>query len=296
MIKEKVKALPHKPGCYLMKNINNEIIYVGKAKDLKNRVTTYFNGKQSGKTAIMVKNIADFDYIITSTEIESLVLELNLIKKYQPKYNILYRDDKTYPYIGITNEKIPRVKLYRSLYKQKENILLYGPYPNVMAARNIVELINRLYPLPKWRIMPKKKCLYYHLGQCLGYCEEDVEQSVINNFVYEIKHFLAGDQKIIKERVQRELDFYNESLAYEKASELIKYFEAMKIIFDKQNVELKQIIDADVIGYYVQDQIMVINFIFIRHGKIINVNSHLLQIIDDSEEEYFFKYFFFILS
>ena len=142
MLLEKAKSLPNKPGCYLMKNSDGIIIYIGKAKSLRARVTSYFKGKHSGKTAIMINQIADFDYILTDTEVESLVLELNLIKKYEPKYNILFKDDKTYPYIAITNDKIPRVKVYRTLYKQKSDQELFGPYPSVAVAKNIARLIG----------------------------------------------------------------------------------------------------------------------------------------------------------
>lgn len=286
MIEEKLKKLPTTPGCYLMKDSVGIIIYVGKAKNLKRRVTSYFKGKHANKTAILIKNIADFDYIVTSTEVESLVLELNLIKKYNPKYNVLYKDDKTYPYIGITNEKIPRIKIYRSLFKQKENITLYGPYPNVSAARNIVELLNKLYPLPKCKTFPKKKCLYYHLNQCLGYCTEIVDMDLVSSYVKEIKQFLAGDFKSLKSRLLNEINILNKSLAFEQAMELKKYLEAIDIIFGEQKVEIKQIIDVDIIGTYIEKDYMVINILFLRYGKLINTQSFIYSILEDKDEEY----------
>lgn len=294
MIEEKLKKLPTAPGCYLMKDSNGIVIYVGKAKNLKRRVTSYFIGKHENKTAILIKNIADFDYIVTSTEIESLILELNLIKKHEPKYNVLYKDDKTYPYIGITNDAVPRIKIYRSLYKEKENITLYGPYPNVMAARNIVELLNKLYPLPKCKTYPKKKCLYYHLNQCLGYCTENIDVEVINGYLKEVKQFLMGDFKLVKKRLLNKISFLNKSLAYEQAMDLKKYLDAIDIVFGEQKVEIKQIIDADIIGTYTEKNYMIVNILFLRYGKLINTKNFIIPILESANEElvrFLFNYY-----
>lgn len=169
-IKEKLSLLPMLPGCYLMKNKDGNIIYVGKAKKLKNRVNSYFRGTHTGKTAKLVSEIVDFEYITVNTEMESLILENNLIKKYNPKYNILLKDDKTYPYIELTDDKVPRLKIVRVLTRNKNQKHLYGPYPNVTAARNVVNLLNRMYPIRKCNTYQDKPCLYYHIAQCLGYC------------------------------------------------------------------------------------------------------------------------------
>ena len=163
-----------------MKNKDGNIIYVGKAKKLKNRVSSYFRGTHTGKTAKLVDEITDFEYITVNSEVESLILENNLIKKYNPKYNILLKDDKTYPYIELTNEKVPRLKVIRTLTRKKDNKYLYGPYPNVTAARNVVNLLNRMYPIRKCNVYEDKPCLYYHIGQCLGYCFYDIEEDKIN--------------------------------------------------------------------------------------------------------------------
>ncbi len=163
MIKEKLDLLPHAPGCYLMRDIKNTIIYVGKAKDLKKRVVTYFNRLHTGKTKMLVQNIETFEYIVTQTEEEALILELNLIKEHDPKYNILLRDDKTYPYIELTNESFSRILVVRDHLRRKKNTRLFGPYPNAYAARKIVNMLNRLYPLRKCRNLPSKECLYYHI-------------------------------------------------------------------------------------------------------------------------------------
>ena len=171
MVIDKLKLVPHKPGCYLMKNKDGVIIYVGKAKDLRNRLNSYFHSSHTGKTARLVSEIADFDYIVVSSETESLILEINLIKKHDPKYNILLRDDKSYPYIELTEEKVPRLLIVRNVHRKKKKTRLFGPYPNVYAARKVVNLLNRLYPLRKCRTYQKRPCLYFHIGQCLGYCK-----------------------------------------------------------------------------------------------------------------------------
>ena len=166
-LRDKLLNLPMKPGCYLMKNSDGVIIYVGKAKKLKNRVNSYFRGKHYGKTAKLVSEIDDFEYIVVDSEIESLILEINLIKKYDPKYNILLRDDKSYPYIELTRNDVPTLKVVRNLNRKKKADYLFGPYPNVGAARSVVNLLNRIYPLRKCNTYPKKPCLYYHIGECL---------------------------------------------------------------------------------------------------------------------------------
>ena len=190
MFREKLALVPHQPGCYLMKNVDGNIIYVGKSKNLKNRLTSYFRQHHTGKTAMLVRDIRDFEYILTSSELESLLLEINLIKKYNPKYNILLRDDKSYPYIELTNEKIPRLTIVRNPnIKKNKSHKLFGPYPNVTAARETVDLLNRIYPLRKCKNMPKKECLYYHIKQCLGYCIYDISKDVIDSMREEIISF-----------------------------------------------------------------------------------------------------------
>ena len=182
-IKEKLKLLTTEPGCYLMKNSSSQIIYVGKAKNLKRRVSSYFNKEHTGKTKALVENIKDFEYIVTATEVESLLLEINLIKKYSPKYNIMLKDNKSYPYIEITSEKYPRLIISRPRKIKGHKGKLFGPYPNAYAARKTVELLNRIYPFRKCHTMDKKVCLYYHIGQCLGYCEKNVNEEITNNMI-----------------------------------------------------------------------------------------------------------------
>ena len=201
MFKDKLSLVPTLPGCYLMKNKDGIVIYVGKAKKLKNRLNSYFNRKVTGKTEILVSEIRDFEFIVTGSEAEAFILENNLIKKYSPKYNILLKDDKSYPYIELTNERYPRVIVKREININKKNKYLFGPYPNVYAARKIVNLINRVYPLRKCDKMPKKECLYYHIHECLGYC---INKNInIDNMKSEILSFLNGNDSILIEKIKK---------------------------------------------------------------------------------------------
>ena len=206
MFKEELSLVPHLPGCYLMKNKNDNVIYVGKSKNLKNRLTSYFRGTHTGKTAMLVSEIDHFEYIITSSELEALLLEINLIKKYNPRYNILLRDDKSYPYIELTNDKVPRLVVVRNPnIKKNKTHKLFGPYPNVTAARETVDILNRLYPLRKCKTYSKKECLYYHIGQCLGYCTHEVDKEIIDNMRSEIISFLNGNHEIVTKKLNIEM-------------------------------------------------------------------------------------------
>ena len=279
-IKEKLSLLPMLPGCYLMKNKDGNIIYVGKAKKLKNRVSSYFRGKHFGKTAKLVSEIDDFEYITVNSEIESLILENNLIKQYSPKYNILLKDDKTYPYIELTNEKVPRLKIIRTLTRKKDNKYLYGPYPNVTAARNVVNLLNRMYPIRKCNTYEDKPCLYYHIGQCLGYCVYDVEDEKINEMKDEIIRFLKGDNSLIIKKIKDEMEKYSSNLQYEKALELKRLLDYINITLTHQQVETKDNIDKDVFGCYVDKGYLSIQVFFIRGSKIIERHSKIVPLID----------------
>lgn len=280
-IKEKLSLLPMVPGCYLMKNKDGNIIYVGKAKKLKNRVTSYFRGTHTGKTAKLVSEIEDFEYITVNTEIESLILENNLIKKYNPKYNILLKDDKSYPYIELTDEEVPRLKVVRVLTRKKNTKHLYGPYPNVTAARNVVNLLNRMYPIRKCNTYQSKPCLYYHIGQCLGYCNKTVEKEKIEQMKEEVIKFLNGDHSIITDKIKTEMNKYSDSLQFEKALEMKKLIDYISITLSRQQVETKDNIDRDVFGYYVDKGYLSIQVFFIRGAKIIERHSKIVPLIDD---------------
>ena len=286
MLKEKLKTIPHLPGSYQMRNINNTVIYVGKAKDLYKRVNSYFNRPQTGKTAKMVSEIVDFTYITTTSEQEAFILELNLIKEYDPKYNILLKDDKSYPYIEYISKPYPRLKVSRYLnIKKKDNKKLFGPYPNAYAARKIVNLINRLYPLKKCEGMPKKVCLYYHIGECLGYCEKSVDEDRLANMERDILDFLKGNDKILIDKIMEKINTYSENLNYEAALEMKKELEYISVILDRQKVELHDYVNRDAIGYYLDEGIVSVQILFIRNGKIVGGNNDKFYLMSDLEDE-----------
>ena len=214
--KEKLALVPTLPGSYQMKNKDGVIIYVGKAKNLQRRLRSYFTKTQTGKTKMLVDDIDDFEYIVTSSELESLILEITLIKKYDPKYNILLRDDKSYPYIELTNDKYPTLKIVRNVKRKKNKNHLYGPYPNVLAARKTVNMINRIYPLRKCNTLKKELCLYYHINECLGYCCKKIDKEVIDEMKHEIISFLKGDATIISRKIESEMMKASEAMNYER--------------------------------------------------------------------------------
>ena len=285
MLKEKLLLLPNKPGCYLMKDKNGVIIYVGKAKNLKNRVNSYFKSSHTGKTAVLVSNIVDFEYIITNSELEALLLEINLIKKHTPKYNVLLKDDKSYPYIELTNEKVPRLLIVRPNKIKNKNIKLYGPYPNVTAARKTIELLNRLYPLRKCSNMGKKECLYYHIGECLGYCVKKVNEDEIKKITDEITSFLKGNDDVVLKKIDEEMNKCIEKLNFEKASELKELKEFINITLRNQLIDLNDFIDRDIFGYAVYKGYLSIQVLFLRGGKLVGRKSSIYPIISDEIEE-----------
>ena len=285
-IKKKLSLVPNLPGCYLMKNRDGVIIYVGKAKKLKNRLSSYFRGTHFGKTAKLVSEIVDFDYVVVSSETESFILELNLIKEHDPKYNILLRDDKSYPYIELTNEKVPRLLVVRNINRKRKNVTrLYGPYPNVSAARQTVNLLNRMYPLRKCKTYNKKPCLYYHIGQCLGYCTNKVDPVLIKEMEAEIIEFLRGNHTLITKRIETEMFEASSKLNFEKAKELKELLDYINITLVRQEVEVRDNIDRDVFGYAVMKGYLSIECFFIRGGKIVEKHSKIIPMIDEVEEE-----------
>lgn len=284
-IKNKLGLVPEKPGCYQMKNKDGIIIYVGKAKKLKRRLSSYFRGTHTGKTAKLVSEIVDFEYIVVGSETESLILEQNLIKEYDPKYNILLRDDKSYPYIELTDEEVPRLLIVRNLARKKKKDKLYGPYPNVGAARNTVNLLNRIYPLRKCKTYNKIPCLYYHIGECLGYCSHDVDKIKIEEMKKDIIKFLKGDNSVIIDKLTKEMLEYSEQLNFEKAKEIKELIEYINITLTKQKVEISDDIDRDIFGYSVINGYLSVQVFFIRSGKIIERHSKIMPLIDELEEE-----------
>ena len=286
MIDELLSTTPHKPGCYLMKDKNGCVIYVGKSKNLKNRLSSYFKQSHTGKTMMLVRDIDTFEYILTNSEVESLLLELNLIKKYTPKYNILYKDDKTYPYIELTNDKIPRLLIVRNPNMKKGGSRkLFGPYPNVTAAKKVVEILNRLYPLRKCKSLGKKECLYYHIGECLGYCVNSFNEEEVKKMREEIISFFNGNSEIVISKLEKKMIDSSNKLQFEKAMEYKEILDYIKITLEKQKVELDDNYDRDVIGFYEEDNYLSINILFIRGGKLLDKKSNIFPMIDTLSEE-----------
>lgn len=293
--KEKLSLIPHKPGSYQMKDKDGKIIYVGKAKDLHKRVSSYFNREHTGKTAKMVSLIDDFQYIVANSELEAFIIEINLIKEFQPKYNIMLMDDKSYPYIEYISEPYPMLKVSRYLnIRKKDKKILFGPYPNAYAARRIVNLINRLYPLKKCEGNPKELCLYYHIGECLGYCKKDFNKDKVKQMEQEILSFLKGNDEIIRNKILDKIQVYSDNLNFEMALDLKKELEYIDIVLSKQKVELHDFIDRDVFAYYIDNGYLSIETLFIRNGKLLNHKNTIYPLSVDpiDEVEYYIANFY----
>lgn len=283
--KEKLALVPTKPGSYQMKNKDGVIIYVGKAKNLQRRLRSYFTRTVTGKTRLLVEDIDDFDYIVTSSELESLILEITLIKKYDPKYNILLRDDKSYPYIELTNEKFPKVRMIRNTKRKKIKNHLYGPFPNATAAKKTVNIINRLYPLRKCERLGKDLCLYYHIHECLGYCKKNITDDEIDSMKKEIISFLKGDASIVTERIKSEMEKASLSMNYERALELRDMLNDIETTLKKQKIDLNNNDSFDLINYYQDKNYLSIEIFFIRDGLLFGRHNEIIQNLDNTEDE-----------
>ncbi|MFC4775614.1 excinuclease ABC subunit UvrC [Paenibacillus sp. GCM10023252] len=266
-IRHKLALLPDQSGCYLMKNSEGTIIYVGKAKVLKNRVRSYFNGSHNGKTQRLVSEIRDFDYIITSSNMEALILECNLIKQYHPRYNVLLKDDKSFPYIKITNEKHPKLEVTRRIIKDKAKY--FGPYPNAYAAQETKKLLDRLYPLRKCKTLPDKVCLYYHIGQCIAPCVYEIENQTYEAMISEIAKFLNGGHDAVKAELQRKMEGAAEQLEFERAKEYRDQIVAIDAVMEKQKITMSDSLDRDIFGYAVDKGWMCVQILYMRQGKLI---------------------------
>jgi len=284
IISEKLSLLTKEPGCYLMKDNTGKIIYVGKAKNLKRRVSSYFNKKHTGKTKALVENIVDFEYIVTNTEVESLLLEINLIKKYSPKYNIMLKDNKSYPYIEITNEKYPRLIISRPRNIKNHKGKLFGPYPNANAARKTVELLNRIYPFRKCHTMDKRVCLYYHIGECLGYCQNKVSEDEINKMVSEVTSFLKGNYNEVILKIKNKMKEASDNLNFERAIEYKEMLEYIDKVLEKQKISLNDGISRDVINYYVKNDYLSVQILNLRDGRINNREGDIFPIVGEIDE------------
>lgn len=283
-IRHKLALLPDQPGCYLMKNDEGKIIYVGKAKVLKNRVRSYFSGSHDGKTQKLVSEIRDFEYIVTASNTESLILECNLIKEHHPRYNVLLKDDKSFPYLKITHEPHPRLEVTRRVVKDKGKY--FGPYPNAFAAQQTKKLLDRLYPLRKCRTLPDKVCLYYHLGQCVAPCEYPVEPAVYEEMVGEISRFLNGGHTEIKRELQRKMKEAAQQLEFERARELRDQIIAIEALMEKQTINMADAMDRDVFGYAVDKGWMCVQILYMRQGKMIQRHVSVFPYYGEAYEDF----------
>ena len=285
-IKAKLTNLPHEPGSYQMKDSSGEIIYVGKAKDLHSRVNQYFTGAHDFKTTRMVSNIEDFDFIVTRTEKEALVLEINLIKKYRPKYNIQFIDDSSYPYIKLTREKYPRLSVARDTRKDR-SARYFGPFPDASAARSTQKVLQNLYPFRRCGQMPDKLCLYYHMGQCLGPCVYDIDPSVYSQMADQVTKFMNGDTKKVEAELKEKMLAASEKLEFEKAQEYKETLEGIRSIAgDRQNIEKDNRGSRDVFAWYADRGYMAITGFLVRRGIILNKEFRLRPLYGDPADEF----------
>lgn len=283
-IKQKLTSLPDKPGCYLMKNKDGNIIYVGKAKILKNRVRSYFSGSHDAKTQLLVSEITDFEYIVTDSNTEALILECNLIKKHHPRYNVLLKDDKSFPYIKITNEKHPRLEVTRRVVKDKG--LYFGPYPNAFAAQETKKLLDRMYPLRKCKTLPNEVCLYYHIGQCVAPCVYELEEDAYKSMIVEIQRFLKGDHEAIRKELEHKMHEAAEELNFERAKELRDQIMHIDALMIKQNITMQDAVDRDIFGFAVDKGWMCVQILYMRQGKMLERHASLFPYYGDADEDF----------
>ena len=284
LIKSKLELLPTSPGCYIHKDKNGTIIYVGKAKNLRNRVRSYFRGSHDTKTEALVSEIADFEFIVTESNIEALLLEINLIKENKPKYNIMLKDDKSYPFIKITNERYPRLIITRQV--KKDGGLYFGPYPDVGAANEIKRLLDRIFPFRKCTNPPSKVCFYYHIGQCMAHtiCKKD--EAFFKSMAQEVSDFLKGQDDKIIDDLKEKMNVAAQSMEFERAAEYRNLIQAIGTLRTKQRVMAKDLQNRDVFGYYVDKGWMCVQVFFVRQGKLIERDVNLFPYYNDPDEDF----------
>ena len=285
-IKTKLSLVPKKPGCYQMYNAKGEIIYVGKAKILQNRLKSYFTGSHDTKTTRMLQDVVNFEYIITHSELEAFLLESNFIKKNRPKYNILLMDDKSYPYILITNEENPRLVMTRDVKKEhkKKNQYLFGPYPNAKACRDIVEILNKVYPFRKCHNIPNKACLYSHLNQCLAPCINKCSRNDYTESIKSAMRFLNGSSDELTTILKQKMEEASNNLEFEQAMEYRDIINSINEIVEKQTMELNDGLSKDIFGYYSKDGLVAIQVLHMRSGKIIERSGEIFDLIGEIDE------------
>ena len=284
LIQSKLELLPTSPGCYIHKDKNDTIIYVGKAKNLRNRVRSYFRGSHDTKTEALVSEIEDFEFIVTESNIEALLLEINLIKENQPKYNIMLKDDKSYPFIKITNETYPRLIITRQV--KKDGGLYFGPYPDVGAANEIKRLLDRLFPFRKCTNPPEKVCFYYHLGQCKAHTICQVDSQYFKELAQEVAAFLKGQDDQIIEDLRGKMAGAAQATEFEKAAEYRDLIQSIGTLRTKQRVMAKDLQNRDVFGYYVDKGWMCVQVFFVRQGKLIERDVNLFPYYNDPDEDF----------
>lgn len=284
LIKSKLDLLPTSPGCYIHKDKNGTIIYVGKAKNLRNRVRSYFRGSHDTKTEAMVSEIVDFEFIVTESNIEALLLEINLIKENKPKYNIMLKDDKSYPFIKITNERYPRLIITRQV--KKDGGLYFGPYPDVGAANEIKRLLDRIFPFRKCTNPPSKVCFYYHIGQCMAHtiCKKD--EDYFKSMSQEVSDFLKGQDDKIIDDLKGKMATAAQGMEFERAAEYRDLIQAIGTLRTKQRVMAKDLQNRDVFGYYVDKGWMCVQVFFVRQGKLIERDVNLFPYYNDPDEDF----------
>lgn len=284
MIKSKLELLPTSPGCYIHKDKNGTIIYVGKAKNLRNRVRSYFRGSHDTKTEALVSEIVDFEFIVTESNIEALLLEINLIKENKPKYNIMLKDDKSYPFIKVTNERYPRLIITRQV--KKDGGLYFGPYPDVGAANEIKRLLDRIFPFRKCTNPPSKVCFYYHIGQCMAHtiCKKD--EAYFKSMAQEVSEFLKGQDDKIIDALKGKMAAAAQTMEFERAAEYRDLIQAIGTLRTKQRVMAKDLQNRDVFGYYVDKGWMCVQVFFVRQGKLIERDVNLFPYYNDPDEDF----------
>ncbi|MDU7056784.1 MAG: excinuclease ABC subunit UvrC [Ligilactobacillus salivarius] len=282
-IENKLKLLPDLPGCYMMKDINSRIIYVGKAKNLKNRVRSYFKSSHEGKTAKLVSEIRDFETIITSTDKEAFLLEITLIQKHKPYYNIKLKRGTGYPYIKITHEKDPQLKIVSQV--KKDGGYYFGPYPNVYAATETLQLLQKVYPLRRCNGYQKRPCLYYHMGQCLGACFKEVPQSEYEKQIKKIKSFLNGNVSKIKKELEQKMKTASENLEFERAAEIRDQIHYVEMTVEKQKIISNDNTPRDLFAFYMNKGWLSLQIFSIRQARLMKREKRLFPCIDTPEAE-----------
>lgn len=291
-LKLKLDLAPEVPGCYIYKDIDGNVLYVGKAKKLKSRVRQYFDRVYFNKTANLVKQIDDVEFVITHSEKEALVLEINLIKQYMPPFNVIFMDDKHYPYIAISKEKYPRLSIRRDAKNNK--FKHYGPFPDSKAAYKVLNLLNGIYPLRKCKHIPSTSCLYYHMKQCLGPCIHKLDDNCYVDYVKEIDKFFKGNSSDIIKDLSNKMYEASEELNFEKALEYKNLIENIKAITSKQIIEFNDKVSRDVVAFYIKEGFVSISILMYRNGYLnTKVNEVLDEIgdINDIIESYLMQFY-----